>query len=1233
MLRTIRLGFALLFVAAAATAAEDILIADFEGKDYGEWKAEGEAFGPGPARGTLPQQMQVEGFLGKGLVSSFFKGDGATGTLTSPPFKIERKFLCFPIGGGGYAGETCMNLLVEGKVARTATGPNIQGGGSEQLAWHSWDVAELAGKEVAIQIVDQHTGGWGHVNVDHIVQSDHSRNSWTARMLEARRAFQEDTRLGPWHTTGPLPSKGFGEALFPETEVALDARDDAGGPRWTPAPEHQDGKVNALPGPPGTTTYLARVVTLPRAARLLVQIGSSDGRELRLNGKKVLSRDVRGPARPNQDRVELDFKQGENTLLLKVHHAADGHAFCVQVEMNRMAEQLWREVLPRHPELCESLARDLKGGYHRWLSATDGVAAEKELIGRALEAADAPGGALRGRAAELEKAGTPPADPAWLDTYAQACTLRDRVHSVRGIESMLATAGNAPPLRAELDELQAKSVDLADERWDSLSRKAAAALLAHFGASDLVFAVRKVDGDGHWYANFSYWSDNPKRTLYHDGGRLCRLQVATGEVKTLLDDPESGVRDPQLHYGGQKILFSYRKGGQPFYHLHEINTDGTGLRRLTDGPFDDIEPTYLPDGGIAFCSSRCNRMVNCYFVRVAVIYRCDADGGNIRQLSSNIEQDNTPWVLPDGRILHQRWEYIDRSQVAFHHLWTMNPDGTGQMVYYGNLHGSTVMIDAKPIPGTNKVVASFSPGHGQLEHAGVVTIVDPTFGPDHQSSAQAVTSGRGPHWRDPYPLSESWFLVAGDTEICLLDGQGRHWVVYDLPAADRSAGLKMHEPRPIRPRPRERVIPSFARLTQPTGRLFLEDIYVGRNMAGVQRGEVKKLLVLEALPKPVNFSGAQEPLSLGGTFTLERILGTVPVEADGSACFDAPALRSIFLVALDEHDLSVKRMQSFLTVQPGESLSCVGCHEDRYQTPRSATQPMALLRLPSAIEPIAGVPDVIDFPRDVQPILDRHCLACHDYGKTAQGGPRAGGVILSGDRGPWYSHSYVELTERRQFSDGRNGGGNRPPRSIGSSASPLMKKLDGQHYDAKLSPREKTLVRLWIDSAAAYPGTYAALGSGMVGEPSRLGPIRKVLDSRCAQCHPSPPASWHSAYNLTRPDKSLVLLAPLAPAAGGYGMRRKTPKDGKAATECVVAFKDTSDPDYQALLKGIVAAKAQLDAIKRFDMPGFRPNEHYVREMKVYGVLPADLPDDAPLDVYATDQAYWRSLWYRPPAP
>ena len=211
------------------------------------------------------------------------------------------------------------------------------------------------------------------------------------------------------------------------------------------------------------------------------------------------------------------------------------------------------------------------------------------------------------------------------------------------------------------------------------------------GTEDLVFAARGLNQtDGHWYANFGYYSHDPGRKAYAEGTKLYRLNLRTGALATLLADPTGGVRDPQVSYDGKHILFAYRPGGTENYHLYEMDLarpvavaarDSVGgspfaVRRITDGPYDDFEPAYLPDGGIVFVCSRCKRWVNCWLTQVAVLHRCDADGGNLRALSSNNEQDNTPWPLPDGRILYTRWEYVDRSQVDFHHLWTANPDGT-----------------------------------------------------------------------------------------------------------------------------------------------------------------------------------------------------------------------------------------------------------------------------------------------------------------------------------------------------------------------------------------------------------------------------------------------------------------------------------------------------------------------------------------------------------------------------
>ena len=594
---------------------------------------------------------------------------------------------------------------------------------------------------------------------------------------------------------------------------------------------------------------------------------------------------------------------------------------------------------------------------------------------------------------------------------------------------------------------------------------------------EIIFAVRQAGRGGHWYENFGYSAFDPQEKLYGAEGRLCRLDLASGKLGLLLEDPAGGVRDPQVHYDGGKILFSYRPGGTDFYHLYEIDVDGQNLRQLTDGPYDDIEPTYLPDGGILFCSSRCRRWVNCWYSPVAVLHGCDGDGSNIHPISGNIEHDNSPWPMFDGRVIYQRWEYVDRSRVAFHHLWTANPDGTGQMVYYGNLHPGTVMIDAKPIPGTQeKVVAVFSPNHGQQEHAGRITIVTPKTGPDDLGSARHVSDATD--LRDPYPLSEDCFLVARGASLLWLNGRGETAEVYRLPAEWARARAECHEPRPLQSRPREAVIPPRSAWAGQTGRLVLQNVYAGRRMEGVAAGAVRRLLVLETLPKPVNDSGKMPPMSFGGTYTLERVLGTVPVESDGSAYFEVPAMRPLFFVALDEQHNSVKRMHSFLTVMPGETLSCTGCHEQR--TAASAAvgrgRLLALERPPSGIEAIPGMPQVFDFPRDIQPVLDRHCVGCHNPDRLD------GRVNLSGDRGPIYSHSYYTLTALGYVSDGRDRlETNLPPRSVGTSASPLMKLLDGSHYDARLSQHEQDLIRYWIESAAVYPGTYAALGTGMIG--------------------------------------------------------------------------------------------------------------------------------------------------------
>ncbi|NQT86131.1 hypothetical protein HQ560_05160, partial [bacterium] len=331
---------------------------------------------------------------------------------------------------------------------------------------------------------------------------------------------------------------------------------------------------------------------------------------------------------------------------------------------------------------------------------------------------------------------------------------------------------------------------------------------------------------------------------------------------------------------------------------------------------------------------------------------------------------------------------------------------------------------------------------------------------------------------------------------------------------------------------------------------------------------------------------------------------------------------------------------------------CVGCHEERGSTAPAGKATLAMRRPASEITPIPGdLPDVYDFPRDIQPILDKHCVKCHDveqHGTYTEGegaeekpcGPLAGGISLASDRGPIFSHAYANLTMLAQFTDGRDGNSNKAPRTIGTGASPLMGKISsGKHYGVKVTPRERDIVRLWIDSSAVYAGTYAALGTGMArGKPA--------IPKMCNECHKKDELQRRypglggggQAYgnpmtvrfneqtlqNLSRPEYSRIVLAPLSKEVGGYGICEE--KSGQPV------FTSRKAQAFQSLLAAIEKNKDQLDRIKRFDMPDFVPSKNYLREMKRFGVLPVDHDDAAPVDFYELDQKYWKSHWVDSPA-
>ena len=826
---------------------------------------------------------------------------------------------------------------------------------------------------------------------------------------------------------------------------------------------------------------------------------------------------------------------------------------------------------------------------------------------------------------------------------------------------------------------------------------------------EILFAVRKPSLDGHWYGNIGYYSFDENKSTFpkHTGGSLRVYNLKTKECRVIFDDPKGNVRDPQLHYNGKKIVFSYLPEGTEHYSLYEIELDGTGLKRLTGWEkerkepggeekygartrgWDDIEPAYLPDDSIVFCSSRVNRYVQCWLTQVATVHRCKSDGTDVRELSCNVEQDNTPWPLANGQIIYMRWEYIDRNHLTFHHLWTMNPDGTRQMVYYGNQKPGGVFLDAKPIPDSGKTVAIFSPGHGMKEHYGKIALFDPTRGPDAPEGVRLISKTND--FTDPWAFSEEHFLAASRNKIVLADGAGNVETIYELPEAEAKAGYWIGEPRPVMERERETVIADTTNPAKEKGTFALSNVYRGRKMGGLKPGTVKELLIYEVLPKPINYSGAMSEMSSGGAFAVERLLGSVPVSPEGSAYFNVPPLRSLFFVALDEKGHCVKRMHSFTSVMPGELNSCIGCHEDRGDapTPDDGLRLAKLTRNEKPVDPtpVAGVPEIIDYMRDVQPILDRHCLACHNPDREE------GGFNISGHWAPLYTIGYQQMSWRELFGDNRvmlpyakHERSNFEPYEIGTGSSRLLRLIEEGHEGVKMPPEEQKIVRYWLDAGAAYAGTYACNSHGSIGHyvmnnNSRddknwpeTAAYEDVLVRRCDSCHApndeakkpgsyNQPAQFyvlywppevhqknlfiarsmaqdggrfnrHVIFDLSYPELSKAARAPLAASAGGLGVCQA--KSGKAV------FADKNDPDYKKIVDYVARGRKYiLEENNRFTMSfespnngpdcpkRFVPRKDYAREMIRYGILPPDHDLDAPVDPYELDQKYWESLQYK----
>ena len=609
------------------------------------------------------------------------------------------------------------------------------------------------------------------------------------------------------------------------------------------------------------------------------------------------------------------------------------------------------------------------------------------------------------------------------------------------------------------------------------------------------------------------WQSNSSLPMTGYDNQLCVLSPVRpdGKLSTLLE-PEGGqfIGDVDLHFDAQKMLLSM-PGSNGRWQVFEMGTDGTGLHELPlihEPDVDNYDACYLPDGRVLFTSTAPFIGVPCVYgsSHVTNTYVKNHDG-SIRQLTVDQEHNWCPTVLPNGRVLYSRWEYTDlphsNSRILFH----MNPDGTGQMEYYGsNSFFTNSFFYARPIPGHPTKVVGIATGHHGQARMGRMLILDPALGrheadgvvqemPGHGKKVPMVikdnlADGIFPRFLHPYPLSENYFLVSAQPT------PESAWGIYLVDTFDNflllceESGYAMLEPMPLKKTTTPPVIPEKVDTRRKDALVYMSDVYHGPGLQGIPRGTVKELRVFTYEFSYRYMGGLLGSIGMDGPWDIRRVMGTVPVESDGSALFRVPANTPISVQPLDAEGKALQLMRSWFTAMPGEVLSCVGCH-DRQNSGTRNRQSLASLRQPSPIEPWHGPVRGFSFAREVQPVLDKHCVGCHD------GIPRPDGTTLSDLRGEkhiedWssniagnvggslpkggrFSVSYGELHRYVRRPGIESNIRLLAPMEFHADSTELVQILRKGHHGVTLDDEAWDRLITWIDMNAPYHGTWTEI--------------------------------------------------------------------------------------------------------------------------------------------------------------
>jgi len=1012
--------------------------------------------------------------------------------------------------------------------------------------------------------------------------------------LRASLASRRRVRMGPWYYVGPFANErdvGQWSSYLPERDLDLGATYAglAGRPcAWQRWEKFRDGRnVNRLviaEGRDRVVGYAFRRLHAEREAEVPVVFDSRGPLVVWLNGEQVLTvtdRDRRS-FEATAGRLWLKLRAGENTLLVKCCGGSnrielafgDYQSLRSAVEEMMMA-RAQKQVPPDDRKLL-----------HEFLIERDWLQWDRVAL--------AEGGYAAGAKKALQLA---------TDTLAFVTRAAPRPKLARELAALADAVAAAKP-EADGSELYFRA--------RRLRRRI---VLSHplLGFDRLLINQRTPP-------RYSHMCDQYLGRHSGAGAGLAVLEDWRGvpQPRPLVtqDLPEGTVHHPDLSYDGARVVFAFcdhtpRRTSERRFFLFEAAADGSFLRQLTGVPgrdplagqdgretvvIEDWDPCYLPVGGIVFISTRNQGFGRCHGGRYTpsyVLYRCDADGGNIRRLSWGEANEWDPSVLHDGQIVYTRWDYINRHDTIYQSLWTTRPDGTATAHFYGNYTRNPCMIaEAKAIPGSDRTSALAMAHHSYS--AGSILVVDLMKGLDGKDPVRRITpevsfpetegwptGAYCTHW----PLSEELYLAAYTHDRLVRQGGRQRDNAYGIYVVDalggreliyRDPNISCFSPIPIQPRSRPPALPSTVQHSATEGVFFLHNVYASGHHNGqpIPDGKAKYLRVAGILEQPDRGAPIR---SRANNEIVKWIVGTVPFDENGSAAFRAPANEPLLLQVLDANYMSIMSMRSQVYLQPGEHMSCIGCHEPT-GTAATLHQPRALqIR---RIDPPPGprYDGGFSFARTVQPVLDRYCIRCHGLaGKTvsaaereearqARTDPPKGRACLLGTHTRSFSEAYEALTGRELIRLAQRNGETTYSRLMdyGSHASKLAPMLLAGHKGrVKLDAESLRRIVGWLDLNVQYYGDYERRRPERqrIGEAAEKA-LREHLAAACGRCHKDLASQPLAALvNVAWPEASRVLKAPLPTADGGWG-------------QCKAAFTGTRDKQYQALREKVQAAVA-----------------------------------------------------------